>query len=213
MTVEAAARCRLVMIRHAVTPWNREGRFQGQIDIPLSDEGLEQARRLGLRFAAHEPVAAVYSSDLQRTLQTAEPVAAALRLPVQPEPGLRERGFGVLEGLTVEEIIRDHAQVYRSWRARDLTYAVPGGGEPLGAFHQRVHEAMLRLAQRHLGQTVVLVTHGGVLDCAYRSTGMLDLTDSSRRPDIPNTGVNLIEYRRGCFELHAWADTRHLWGP
>lgn len=204
------ARCRMILIRHGVTAWNLERRFQGQIDIPLSDEGFEQARRLGRRFVRHEPVAALYSSDLQRTMQTAAPVAEALALPAQPEPGLRERAFGMLEGLTIDDITRDHDEVYQRWRARDLDYAVPGGGEALGRFADRVVSVLRRLANRHRGQTIVLVTHGGVLDCVYRSTGALALTDATQRPEIPNTGVNIVEHRRERFELHGWADVHHL---
>lgn len=205
----AASHTRLIMIRHGVTTWNSERRFQGQIDIPLSPEGEQQVQLLGQRFQADGPVHALYSSDLRRTWQTAEPIAAATGLPVLPEPGLRERAFGAFEGLTLEEILRDHEEPYRRWRARELDYAVPGGGEPLRLFFERVSGTMQRIANRHPGQRIVLVTHGGVLDCAYRATGTLALTDP-QRPDIHNTSVNVIDWADGRFELRSWGDLSHL---
>lgn len=197
------------MIRHGVTAWNSERRFQGQIDTPLSAEGEQQVQLLGQRFEADGPVHALYSSDLRRTWQTAEPIAAATGLPVLPEPGLRERAFGAFEGMTLDEILREHEEPYRRWRSRELDYAVPGGGEPLRLFFERVSSTMQRIANRHPGQRIVLVTHGGVLDCAYRATGSLALTDP-QRPEIHNTAVNVIDWVDGRFELRSWGDLSHL---
>jgi 2,3-bisphosphoglycerate-dependent phosphoglycerate mutase len=209
------------MIRHGITDWNREHRFQGQIDIPLCPEGEQQAERLGARFGAPNgapsvaasfasfDISAIYSSDLRRAYRTAEPIAIRRGLPIRSEVGLRERAFGQFEGMTLEEIQRTHAEQYRRWRAREPDFAIAGGGESLSGFYGRVTETMTRLASAHFGQAIVLLTHGGVLDCAYRATGIISLSDPFR-PPLLNTAVNLLLYRNGRFELESWGDIEHL---
>ncbi len=201
------ARTQLVLVRHGVTAWNRDRRFQGQIDTPLSAEGIAQARRTGRRLAA-EPVAALYSSDLARAHHTAQAIGAVLGLPVQPEPGLRERAYGVFEGRTHDEIRREHGELYRRWSAREPDFELPGG-ETLRGFHGRVERTLLQLAARHPGQTVVLVTHGGLLDCAYRIASGLTL-DAPRRFELLNASLNRIGWDGARFTLFDWGDVRHL---
>ncbi len=199
----------LIMIRHGVTDWNREHRFQGQIDIPLSLQGVQQAERLGASFRRDESISAIYSSDLSRAFSTAEPIARARGLPIVKAVGLRERSFGKFEGMTLAEIQRTHADEYQRWRSRELDFAIDGGGESLNVFFRRVRETMVCLAEMHTGQSIVLLTHGGVLDCAYRATGAVALTDPFR-PELHNTGVNRLLYRSGQFELQSWGDIGHL---
>lgn len=202
------ARCQLVLVRHGVTAWNRDKRFQGQIDTPLSDEGHLQARLAGRRLA-REPVAAVYSSDLARARDTAAAIATALGQPVHDAPGLRERAYGVFEGRTHDEIKHDLADHYARWSARDPDYAVPGG-ETLRALQARVLDEMTTIARRHVGQTAVLVTHGGVLDVAYRIACALPL-QAPRRHDLLNASLNRIDWDAAAgFSLRSWADVDHL---
>jgi probable phosphoglycerate mutase len=197
-----------VLVRHGVTAWNRARRFQGHIDIPLDDEGHRQAR-LAARRLAQEAISAVYASDLGRAVQTAEPIAQALGLALGSEPGLRERHYGAFEGLDHDTIEREHAEAFARWRARDPDYVLPGGGETLRTFSARVEAAMLRLAQRHPGERVVAVTHGGVLDCAYRIASGLDL-GAPRRHDLLNASVNRVSWDGVRFRLIAWGDVSHL---
>lgn len=123
----------LLLIRHGETDWNREMRFQGQLDVPLNTTGLEQAARLAERLAT-ETVDAIVCSDLLRARQTAEACAQRLDLPVATEPGLREQSFGTLEGLRAAEVQREHPEVWEAWSRHDAEYAVPGG-ESTRAFH------------------------------------------------------------------------------
>jgi probable phosphoglycerate mutase len=202
----------LVLVRHGVTDWNRARRFQGQIDIPLNDEGRRQAELTGRRLAAEaarHPVAAVYTSDLGRAMQTAEPIASGLGLAVQAEPGLRERHYGAFEGRTHEQLASEQAEAWRRWRAREPDFELPGGGESLRGFHSRVEQVLLRLAARHPAATVVAVAHGGVLDCAYRIAAGLPL-DAPRGHDLLNASLNRIAFRDGRFHLLDWADVAHL---
>ena len=198
----------LIMIRHGVTAWNKERRFQGQIDIPLDDEGLRQAQLLGQSMAG-AALAAVYASDLTRARQTAEPLASAIGLPVVAEPGLRERHYGAFEGRTWDELQREHAADFARWRAREPDFSLPGGGETLLALHDRVETTMRALAARHPGASVVAVTHGGVLDCAYRIATGLGMREP-RQHDLLNASINRIIFDGERFSLVGWADVAHL---
>ena len=156
----------LILIRHGETDMNRELRFQGQVDPPLNAVGLEQARRLGQRLAgamAH----GLYVSDLLRTRETAAPIASTLALPGVPDPALREQAFGAVDGLTAADIQTRWPEAWSRWTAFDPLFAMPGGGESTHDFHGRVMGAMARIAAAHPGQTLVVVTHGGVLDMVW----------------------------------------------
>ena len=110
----------LILIRHGETDWNRELRFQGQVDVPLNATGLEQARRVALRLQTEAfGIDHLVCSDLLRTRQTAEPSAQAL-LPhlcvdAVADPGLREQHFGVVDGLRVQDVKTEHAQAWERW--------------------------------------------------------------------------------------------------
>ncbi|MCZ8252390.1 MAG: histidine phosphatase family protein [Hylemonella sp.] len=198
----------LILIRHGETDWNRELRFQGQLDVPLNATGLEQARRVAERLAA-QPMDALVSSDLQRALQTAQALAQrAGHAEPALEAGLREQHFGMVEGLRVPEIQQQHPEAWAQWVRFDEHYAFDGG-ECVRDFHARVLAAVQGLAQRHAGQTVAVVTHGGVLDMVYRSARGLSLS-GPRVSEIPNAGINRVRLRDGRIEILDWADTRHL---
>jgi probable phosphoglycerate mutase len=198
----------LLLVRHGVTIWNRERRFQGQIDTPLSDQGLAQAKRLAARLRG-QPVAAVYASDLARARQTAEPIAQALGLPLQVDPGLRERAYGRFEGMTWDDIARELPEAFARWRAREPDFEIPGGGETLVALTRRVAAVLDGAVQRHRGERVVMVTHGGVLDSMYRIASGLPL-QAPRNHELLNASLNTIGWDGGRFAVHAWADVSHL---
>ena len=203
----------LVLVRHGVTDWNHARRFQGQTDIALNEEGLRQAELTGRRLAAdpqRDRITAVYTSDLSRTAQTAAPIAAALGRAAQPEPGLRERHYGSFEGLTHDELTHGaFAADFRRWRAREPDFELPGGGETLRAFDDRVGRTLASLAARHRGAVVVAVTHGGVLDCAYRIAAGVSL-DAPRRHTLLNASLNWIVFDGERFRLNGWGDVAHL---
>jgi len=112
---------RVLVIRHGETAWNRESRIQGHIDIPLNDQGRWQAERLA-QALADEPLAAIYSSDLQRAFDTAQAIAEATGLDVVADETLRERHFGDMEGLTHDEILARWPVEGRRWRERDPSF-------------------------------------------------------------------------------------------
>lgn len=201
---------RLFVIRHGETAWNVDSRIQGHLDIPLNDTGLWQARRLAQALSG-ETLSAIYSSDLARARQTAEALAALSDVPVQPDVSLRERGFGVFEGLSFAEVRQRWPEQAERWRLRDPDFR-PERGESLGDFYVRVVGAVERLAAAHRGQSIAVVAHGGVLDCLYRAAARLDLR-AARTWTLANASLNRLLYADAGLVLVGWADCSHLEVP
>ncbi len=200
---------RLFAVRHGRTAWNAELRIQGHRDEPLDALGRWQAEQLAQALAG-EPLAAVYSSDLQRAAATAEPLARQQGLAVQPDPGLRERSFGEFEGFTHAHIEHRWPVAARRWRERDPGFGPPGG-EKLADFYDRSVASVLRLAAGHPGQAVLVVAHGGVLDCLYRAATRCGL-QAPRTWQLGNASINRLLYSPEGFTLVGWSDTQHLDG-
>jgi len=198
-----------VFIRHGETDWNRQQRFQGQIDVPLNAAGQLQAARLAARLAA-TPADLLYTSDLQRARQTAAPLAQAWGLAALPLPALREQGFGILEGVELSAVPSLHPELWAQWLVHQADFALPGG-ESLRQFHDRVIAGVNDLAERHRGASVAVVTHGGVLDMLWRHAKRLPL-DGRRDCAIPNTGINRLRWRDGALAIESWGDAAHLDG-
>lgn len=199
----------LILIRHGETDWNRELRFQGQIDVPLNATGHEQARRVAERLAG-ESVQQLVCSDLLRTRQTAQAPAQTLGLGAVSDAALREQNFGVVDGMRVDDIKTRYPQAWDRWTAFDADYAFDGGECTL-AFHARVMAALQRLAAAGVGQRLVVVTHGGVLDMVYRTALGLSLS-GARQSVIPNGGINRVRLTGAGVEILSWAETQHLAG-
>lgn len=202
---------RILVIRHGETAWNLDTRIQGQLDIPLNDTGRWQARRMALALAS-EPVHAVYSSDLARALETASILSqhhpGLLGRAPQVQQQLRERCFGALEGQTWADIENNFPQEAARWRKREPEWA-PQGGETLLQLRQRVAQILSRLAQHHLGEQIVLVAHGGVLDAIYRLATGVDISAPRNWP-LTNTAINRLLWSPDRLTLLSWGDTRHL---
>ena len=200
---------RIVAIRHGETAWNAESRLQGQLDIPLNALGRAQAATLAGALR-DEGLSAVYASDLGRAWQTAQALAAPLGLPLVADTALRERGFGLLEGLTYAEIDSQWPELARRWRSREPGFA-PEGGESLVSFQARCVAVASRLAAAHAGQTIALVCHGGVLDALYRAATHQPL-DAPRTWVLGNAGINRLLCTPQGFTLVGWNDAAHLDG-
>ena len=127
---------RICFVRHGETAWNIELRMQGHVDIPLNATGLAQADALGRYFAEGVHADALYSSDLLRARQTAQPIADVLGLPVIPLVELRERSFGRCEGLVIAEILERYPEEAVAMKRRDPEH-VPQGGESRRQHHDR----------------------------------------------------------------------------
>lgn len=179
----------LVFIRHGTTEWNRERRIQGHIDSPLSELGRRQADQLA-QALARAPLAAVYTSDLIRAVDTARPLAAALGRELQVDVRLRERHFGLFQGHTYDEAEAKWPQEFARFTRREPSYTVPGGESTIDQ-RARLVAGLADIVARHPGESVAVVTHGGVLDLVYRmATGLA--AEAPRAQPIPNAGINRI---------------------
>jgi probable phosphoglycerate mutase len=164
----------LLLVRHGETDWNAVGRLQGHTDRPLSDFGRRQAEQLAEELE-DEPLDAIYASDLARARETAEIAGERLGLPVLLDPDLREKDWGTWEGLTSVE--RDRVEFV---------------GESTEAHQERILGALRRIAERHPGGRVLVVTHGG----------------SMRRVQTAAMGMAMPVVENGGRWLCVWEDGR-----
>jgi broad specificity phosphatase PhoE len=200
----------ILLVRHGQTGWNEgagQVRYRGQTDIPLDEVGHAQARALAARLAG-EPIAGVYASPLQRAVQTAQPTADRLALPVVPHPGLLDMNLGEWQGLTHTEATRRYPEVHRRWLEAPHTVTLPGG-ENLAAVLERGKAAVAELVARHAGETVMLVGHqvvNKVLVC-----WLLGLDNSHYwRVAQDNACLNIFTHANGVFNVVTLNDTCHL---
>jgi probable phosphoglycerate mutase len=200
-------RTRLCLVRHGETAWNAEHRVQGQLDAPLNGVGLAQAQAVA-RALAGEAFAAVYSSDLQRARVTAEATAGPRGQAVREEAALRERHYGIFQSLTYAEVKQRYPEDYARFERREPDYDFRTG-ESLRAFSARSIAAITRIAEEHRGTSVLVFTHGGVLDKLDRFVTGMPLS-APRDFAIPNCGINRIETDGAGWRIVAWASDSHL---
>jgi broad specificity phosphatase PhoE len=149
------------LIRHGESTGNRDGIMQGQEDLPLSDLGHEQARKLAARLA-RQRFAALYASDLARAVQTAAHLDEVLRLGIRSDRRLREIDVGRWSGLTNEQIAERFPREWHAWQERDPTLR-RGGGESYAEAQGRIVATITAIARRHAGERIAMVCHGGVM--------------------------------------------------
>jgi 2,3-bisphosphoglycerate-dependent phosphoglycerate mutase len=207
---------RILAIRHGETLWNVDTRIQGHLNIDLNETGRWQAERVGLALA-DEPIHAIYSSDLQRAFETAQAIATAparlaARTPspqrVTPHLQLRERHFGHLQGKTWLEIETEYPEECKLWRGRDPHWA-PKGGESLTALRERIRNCVNELASQHLGEQIVLVAHGGVMDALYRLATNQSV-EAPRTWHLGNAAINRLLWTPQGLSLVGWGDVSHF---
>ena len=182
--------------------------MQGHIDLPLNANGEAQSLAVGRCFSGIH-ADALYSSDLLRARQTAQPIADALRRPMNLMPALREQHFGRCEGKVFAEIAALNPDDAQALLSRDPDYATPGGGESRRQHEARILVCIARLVSAHPGQTLVVVTHGGVLDVIYRRAQGLP-PDAPRDYPIPNAGLNWVSITGDQWVIESWGETAHL---
>ncbi|WP_224242462.1 histidine phosphatase family protein [Hyalangium gracile] len=196
-----------ILLRHGETEWNSAGRLQGHLDSALSPEGLRQADALASRLASFS-FHSLYSSDLGRALETARRIATRTGHSILPDPRLRERGLGVLEGLTRDEASQRHPEVFAAYTAGGSDYVVPQG-ESTGQRLRQAVECLKELGARHVGARIVVVTHGGVLSSLFRHC--LGIPPGTPRAfSVLNASWNHFDYHEGTFRLVTWGDITHL---
>ena len=148
---------RLILVRHGQTPWNKEGRFQGQSLVGLNELGIIQAQQVAKALLPMKPTA-LYSSPLPRTLMTAQEISRELCIPVVPLEGIKEVNLGELEGITGQEMRARYAKVYATWR-RDPSEVVFPGGESMLELQERAWRATEDIEKAHPRDVIVAVSH------------------------------------------------------
>ena len=204
---------RILLVRHGQSQGNVERRFGGHSPTPLSELGFRQAEATA-RSLAFENVNAIYSSDLLRAAQTAEPLARATELEVNRTNALRERSVGRMEGLTFEEAAEAYPDEYGALLRRDFEHVLLGG-ESYRQLLDRASAELDRAIERHRGGTIAAFSHTGTI-CIL----VLHLMGALDAPDLKpvwiasaNCGITRIGLRSdGFVRVSALNDTRHLTG-
>jgi len=203
---------RLLLIRHGETSWNRDRRWQGHADVPLSAEGLAQAARLADHLKTQgSSIGVIYSSDLRRAHDTARKLAAVLTAELVVDPAWREIEVGQWTGLSRDEIKERFAEEWgRIAAGEDLPR---GGGETFSAFSLRIIAALDRLRRRHGGQTVAVVTHGGVIRTALLHVLGLPWIRLREVAAIDNTAVSELVWDGAAWTIARRNHAPHLEAP
>ncbi len=181
---------RLLLARHGETEWNRVGRWQGHADPPLNRTGRQQAAELAERLSG-DGITAVYASDLARASETARAVAARLGLDVVEDPALREIDVGSWSGLTRAEVSERFPEGFARWLEGEIGH----DGETREQLAERVVAATAEIAGRHRGETVLLVTHGGVIRALRRHAA------GDAGPGVANCGTVVFSCADGVLVL------------
>jgi len=203
---------KLCLIRHGETTWNAERRLQGHTDIPLNTKGVLQARQMAQALKNSKVVFDVlYTSDLKRATDTANAIVELFGVDAIVESALRERHFGALQGLTIQEAPLLQPAIWHAHTTRDLGHELDGG-ESIEQFALRVQNVLDKIQEQHSGKTILLVSHGGTLDMVYRIASKQALR-AERVASVPNASLNWITHQEGDgWSIESWADTRHLEG-
>jgi len=180
------------LIRHGETLWNKEKRLQGQLDSPLTHEGIRQATELAGKLSTVQ-FAAVYSSDLERARHTARIIASrSNNVAVTFDDRIRERHFGCFQGLTWEEITEKFPEEAAKEQSGNPMNLAPGG-ESKQQLLSRAKAFFEDIALRYLNQKILVISHGGILNVWTRHVLNIPL-DTPRRFHLINTAINIFEY-------------------
>jgi probable phosphoglycerate mutase len=199
---------RVFMVRHGATVLSAEDRFAGATDVALSDQGREQTRKLAARLS-HEKIAAVYTSPLGRTIETAQILAAPLNLEVQTRDGLREINHGRWEGLTRREVEEKFPDEAMEWERDPYTFA-PVGGESGLAVTARALPALIDIVRERSGENVLVVSHKATIRLLLSSLLGFDPRRYRDNLDQKPAALNVVDFRDPTrARLTLFNDTSH----
>jgi probable phosphoglycerate mutase len=194
-------------IRHGESTYNAQGRVQGHLNIPLSELGCRQAAALA-EVCQGWGAEAIFCSPLRRARETAEPIAAALGLPIHEELRLIEIKVGIFQGHRRDELDRICPEEYARWRSGDPDYVVPGG-ESRRALMQRGRAVLESIAQCDYGR-VIVVGHGAILAAAFKS--LLEIPALHHPFMLENASISRLELDGAIIRLHSLNEVGHLSG-
>ena len=199
---------RLFLIRHGATVLTAEDRFAGITDVALSDQGREQARRLGQRLGS-EPISAVYSSPLSRTFETATIIAAPHGLEVVRRDGLREISHGHWEQMTRREVDEKFPAEAAAWEEDPYTFAPPGGESGL-AVTARALPVLLEIVRAHASEVVAVISHKATIRLLLSSLLGFDPRRYRDNLDQNPAALNILDFRDPAHaRLTLFNDTSH----
>ncbi len=184
---------RLLLVRHGATTLSAEDRFAGSTDVALSDQGRDQAARLGARLA-DDQLTAVYCSPMRRTIETAALIAQPHGLLPVTRPGLREIDHGHWEGLTRQEVERRHGDEYARWETDPFTVA-PTGGECGVDVMARALPVLRAIVEQHPGENVLVVSHKATIRLVISSLLGFDARGYRDRLDQAPACLNVLDFR------------------
>jgi broad specificity phosphatase PhoE len=183
-------------------------RFRGHVDVPLNETGLAQAEATGKRIAAEWKPTAVYSSPLVRAARTAEAIARHFDLPVQVHPELIDIDYGRWQGLTPDEVRAQWPELIDDWYNKPASAHIPGG-ETLAQLRSRALAVINELAERHKGQTIVVVGHTVINRIIL--LGVIGLgNDRFWQLRQDTCAINCFEVEDSDYTLVSLNDTCHL---
>jgi broad specificity phosphatase PhoE len=202
------AKTKIVAVRHGETEWNISGKYQGQLDSPLTETGKMQSTAVGFgltRFCFD----AFYSSDLGRAVQTSEIISGEIEFGYEYEKNLRERNLGKIQGLTKQEFRESLPSVYDKVMERNPDYIVPDGESSRQCYNRSV-ACVESLAGKHSGGTILLVTHGEIM-MNFMHKAMNLPVESPLSYSLYNCAINVftIDDERK-WRLDVWGDVTHL---
>lgn len=203
----------VLLIRHGQSRGNAERRFGGHTATPLSTRGRNQAEATA-RTLKSESVTAIYSSDLARAMETAQPLAKMIGLPVNGTSAFRERSVGVMEGLTFEDAAQQHPEQYAALLRRDFEHVLEGG-ESYRQLLDRAREKLDQIIEENHGGKIAVFSHTGTICIlALHLMGALDAPEL--KPvwiSSANCGITRFELRDdGFVRVLVINDTSHLSG-
>jgi len=204
---------KVLLIRHGQSEGNAAGRFGGQTNTPLSPRGRKQSIATAQALTS-ESLSAIYSSDLPRAMQTAEPLAKLTRIEIQPTDAFRERSVGVMEGLTFEEAAEKHPDQYAALLRRDFEHVL-SGGESYRQLLDRASQKLDEAIEQHKGGRIAVFSHTGTICIlALHLMGALDAPElKAVWIASSNCGISRFDFREdGFLRVLTVNDTRHLVG-
>lgn len=202
---------RILLVRHGATTLTAEDRFAGSTNVPLSDDGRAQARALGVRLAG-EPLAAVYASPMDRTMETARLAIQPRDLTIVPVAELRETDHGHWEGKTRREVREAFPDEYARWDHDPFTFA-PSHGETGLSVLARALPAVLAIADRHAETTVLVVSHKATIRLVIGELLGVDLRGYRDKLDMSPCGLSILHVKSGVdVRLVLYNDVSHYAG-
>ncbi len=196
----------IFLVRHGETEWNVQQRLQGHADSPLTDIGHQQAEALAGSLQNYD-FDAIYSSDLKRAVDTADKIVSKNGGQLQEDSRIRERHFGVLQGLTTIEMAEQHPHVWQQYQSYAPDYCIPEG-ESAKECLQRVVQCFDELVTKHQGKRILIVTHGGILSIFLKYVLKIPL-DTPRRYQLLNSSLNIFTYDKEWM-LYSWGNMCHV---